>query len=966
MKKILSVLAVLCLTVVAFAQLPYVSVSGDPMKTRIYTLGNGLTVYLSPNHAKPEIQTFIAVRAGSQNDPLEATGMAHYQEHIMFKGTSEYGTTDYEQERPILEAIDKYYELYGQTTDPAERKAIYHIIDSLSYEGSKIAIANEFDKLMSLIGATGVNAFTSEEMTCYHEVIPSTELERWAMIERGRFTDLVVRGFHTELETVYEEFNMYSTMDQDKVMLAIDQILYNQVPYRQHTVLGTPEHLKNPNLKEIKKFYQTWYRPNNIAICLAGDFEYNDALAIVEQYFSEWEPNDNLPKFEQPEQKPLDEHRDTTVYGKESEQVWLAWQMPNVRSKDIPALRMMSYIMANGKCGLLDKDLTQTQRVLGVDDYLSTGNDFSTYYMIGEPKEGQTLEEVRDLMLAEVRKMCHGEFDEKLMDGVLNNMRRNKMSSLDNNRARVMDMVNSFIYQIPYDQVVNEMDFMAHLTHDDITLAAKKYLGDNYVCVFKRQGDQNYAAEVEKPEITPIEMNRNAESAFLRNLAQMSTRKMEPKFLDFKEDITRITTDQGIEILYVQNHDNELAYMRIILNGGYDQDPVLDLSAELLPYLGVQGKTVNQLQTELYLLAGETWVNSTSDETCLGIYGLNYNIDQVFSLLEQQVLTAQPDDKILKSLVKDNIMEHNNAKFDQSSSFNYLQQYGIFGAKTAQRSTLTPKQMNKLTSAQVLDHLRSLVPYIKRVEYYGPAELDVVKKMIEMSKIGNMANIKDMGEALHDQPEVITKSEIYIAPYKANNIYFMGYANWGETYDAKDEAYIQLFNEYFSGSMGSIVFQEMRESRALCYASQAYFNTPDYAGDNNYFATFILSQNDKMKDCIETFEQICNNLPLSESAFVQAKTSLLKRIEKRRYMGYQSIYAYVNMTKAGWTHDVYEDVYRQVQNMTLEDVVKWQQAHVANRTYRYLILGNSAKLDMNYLKTKGTIKKLKTKDIFVY
>ena len=178
----------------------YRTVEGDPLQTRIYTLDNGLTVYLSQNKEKPEIQTFIAVRAGGQNDPLESTGLAHYQEHIMFKGTKSYGTTDYEKELPNLNAIDSLYELYGATTDPAERKAIYHLIDSFSYENSKIAIANEFDKLMGAIGATGVNAFTSNEKTCYHEVIPSGELQRWAMIESDRFQNLVVRGFHTELE----------------------------------------------------------------------------------------------------------------------------------------------------------------------------------------------------------------------------------------------------------------------------------------------------------------------------------------------------------------------------------------------------------------------------------------------------------------------------------------------------------------------------------------------------------------------------------------------------------------------------------------------------------------------------------------------------------------------------------------------------------------------------------------------
>ncbi len=240
--------ATLCVQAKEYA---YKSVEGDPLQARIYTLDNGLTVYLTQNKAKPEIQTYVVVRAGSQNDPLESTGLAHYQEHIMFKGTKRYGTTDYEKELPNLNAIEALFEEYRQTTDPEKRKSLYHQIDSFSYENSKIAIASEFDKLMSGIGAIGVNAYTSTDQTCYVSVIPSGELTRWAMIESDRFRNLVIRGFHTKLEAVYEEYNMYATEDYDKVNLAIDQALYPNIPYRQHTILGTQEDLKNPSIKNI-------------------------------------------------------------------------------------------------------------------------------------------------------------------------------------------------------------------------------------------------------------------------------------------------------------------------------------------------------------------------------------------------------------------------------------------------------------------------------------------------------------------------------------------------------------------------------------------------------------------------------------------------------------------------------------------------------------------------------------------
>ena len=936
------------------------------MKARIYTLDNGLTVYLSENHEKPEIQTFIAVRVGAQNDPLESTGLAHYQEHIMFKGTKSYGTTNYEAELPNLNAIDSLYEVYGSTTDPEQRKAIYHLIDSFSYENSKIAIANEFDKLMSAIGATGVNAFTSTEMTCYHEVIPAGELTRWAMIESDRFQNLVVRGFHTELETVYEEFNMYSTEDQDKVMLAIDQLLYTDIPYRQHSVIGTQEHLKNPSLKNIKKFYQDYYRPNNVAVCLAGDFEFDHAIAVVKQYFGKWEPKE-MPAFEIPEQADLTAHKDTLVYGKEAAEVWLAWKMPNVRHEDYDALELLSSVMSNGKCGLLDVDIEQKQTLLGVTDFLYGGNDYTTYFLIGNPKERQSLDEVRNVLLAEVEKLKRGEFSEELLQSIIRNEKRNNLIKLQNNTNRAYEFMTAHIYQIPYENIVNRIDRLEKLTKEDIVRVANKYLKDNYVCVYKHPGDNGVNPEkVEKPEITPIEMNRDAQSTFYSDLLKMDAEPLKPQFLDFDKDLTRTKLDNGVELLYSQNTEDDLAQLSFVIGKGKDQDPSLDFATALLSYLGTEELSAEEYQTKLYSLAAEAWAYIDDNDIDLGVYGLQETLPEALQLMENWVLTALPDDAILKEIIRDEIKGHNDSKSDQTSCFRHLMQYGMIGPKATQARLYTPKQMKKLKADQLLARFRAVLPAIERVEYYGPLSMDELKALLAKSNLMALADVSKQEETKRIENEVVTNKEVWIAPYDANNTYLICYSNWGEVYSPKDEAIIRLFNEYFDGSMGSIVFQEMREARALCYNAGARYMTPSYKGENNIFFTYIISQNDKLRDCIEAFEMICNTLPISQAAFDNAKTSLLKNIEKRRYVRSAPLSAYIRFRDLGWDRDYTEDIYRELKDLTLDDVVAFQKAHVANRTYRYLILGNKKDYDLNYLKTLGNIKELKLKDIFVY
>ena len=272
----------------------YATVPGDLMQTRIYTLDNGLKVYISVNQEKPRIQTFIAVRTGSKNDPSETTGLAHYLEHLMFKGTKQFGTNNPQAEAPLLDEIEKRYEEYRLVTDPELRRQKYHEIDSISQLAAQYFIPNEYDKLMAAIGAEGSNAYTSNDVTCYTEDIPSNEVENWAKIQSDRFKNMVIRGFHTELEAVYEEYNIGLSSDQRKLFYTISKMLWPNHPYGTQTTIGTQEHLKNPSIVNIKNYFNKWYVPNNVAICMAGDLDPEKAIALIDKYFGDWKPGDDV------------------------------------------------------------------------------------------------------------------------------------------------------------------------------------------------------------------------------------------------------------------------------------------------------------------------------------------------------------------------------------------------------------------------------------------------------------------------------------------------------------------------------------------------------------------------------------------------------------------------------------------------------------------------------------------------
>ncbi len=484
--KLLMFAAAIALVATSCSKYRYESVAGDPLNTRIYTLDNGLKVYMTVNDEAPRLQTYIAVKVGAKNDPEETTGLAHYFEHLMFKGTDKFGTQNYEAEKPLLDEIERLFEVYRTKTDPDERKALYAQIDSVSQEASKLAIPNEYDKLMAAISADGTNAWTSFDETVYTEDIPSNRIEEWAKIQSDRFKNAVIRGFHTELETVYEEYNMSLTSDGNKAYYGMLSLLYPNHPSGRHTVLGYQDHLKNPSITNIKRYYETYYVPNNMAICLSGDFDPDEMIATIDKYFGDMQPNPALPEYEAPAEDPIAEVRTKTVYGNEAEFVMMGWPCGGIGSDDADVAEIAGNVLSNGKCGLIDIDINQQQKAQSVYAYPMIGVDYGGIWIEGVPREGQTLDEVKALTLAEIDKLRKGDFDESIIDATIANHKRRIMQRLDSNTGRAQAYVESFIGGTDWADEVARIDRLSRITKADVVAWAQKTLGDgNYAVLYK-------------------------------------------------------------------------------------------------------------------------------------------------------------------------------------------------------------------------------------------------------------------------------------------------------------------------------------------------------------------------------------------------------------------------------------------------------------------------------------------------
>ena len=944
----------------------YKSVDGDKSATRIYTLSNGLKVYMSVNKEQPRLQTMIAVRVGSKNDPAETTGLAHYFEHLMFKGTDKFGTQNYEAEKPLLDEIERLFEVYRTTTEDAERKAIYAQIDSVSQEASKYAIPNEYDKLMQAIGASGTNAWTSFDETNYVEDIPSNQIENWAKIQSERFANAVIRGFHTELETVYEEYNMGLTRDGSRVFDEIMASIFPDHPYGTQTTIGAQEHLKNPSITNIKNYYKTYYVPNNMAICMAGDFNPDEAIVIIDKYFGSLKPNRKLPKVAEYKPARLTEVKESEIYGLESESVAIAWPVEGARSEGALIGEILASVLSNGSCGLLDTNLLQSQKVLSAYGFIETLADAGVAVIAGEPKQGQTLEEVRDLLLAEIEKIRNGEFDENLLKSIIANYRKSEMSQLENNFARAHKMEAAFINGLEWADVATELDRAAKLTKEDLVAWAKTNLTtDGYSVVYKRQGEDKSQKKIEKPTITPISANRDAQSNYLVAMQQSEVAPITPVFVDYERDLGRTKLDNGIEVLYKRNDTNDLFSLIYLYDFGSTTFKSLPLATQYMELLGTAEKSAEQIQRELYDLACDFQISAGTEKTYVVISGLSENMEKAMEIVEDYISNIKGDENVLREVKSDAMQERLNAKSSQQECFGALQRYCMYGPDYARKAEMTNKELRNITSEELLSQIKALRSTNHRIMYYGPASLnDLVGTIYGNHSTGD--DIKKV-ESVKLAPKDVKKPSVLFAQYDAKQVYYMQYScRTSDKFDIKNSPVANLYNEYFSGGMNCIVFQEMREARGLAYSAYAGLFKGKTPKDPYYFYAFIATQNDKVQQAVEAFDEIIEEMPRSEKAFELAKSGILANLESQRTTKASVLWGYLEYEKFGLKEDINKTLYEGVKNLTLDDVVAYQQRMIKNRPYTYCILGDKNDLDMNYLRSLGKIKFLSQEEIFGY
>ena len=942
-------------------------IPNDPMQVHQCTLSNGLKLFFSVNKEEPRIATEIAVRAGSKHDPETSTGLAHYFEHMMFKGTDRIGTLDWEAEKKLLDQIEMLFEKHRNTSDADEKRKIYLEIDRVSAEAAKFATANEYDKLLGAMGAKGTNAYTWVEQTVYLNDIPSNELERWFQVESERFRRPVLRLFHTELETVFEEFNISQDKDFRKVSKSMLETLMPTHPYGTQTTLGKGEHLKNPSQKAIYQFFDQHYVPNNMGITLCGDFDVHEAKTLAEKYFGAYEPKP-VPPFTFEPQPELQSRIEKTVYGEENEWIELAWRLPGAGHPDHAALTLLSLVLYNEVAGLIDAELVQTQKLLTGYAYIRTHEDYSMLIMYGKPREGQSLVEVETLLMEQIEAVHGGKFENWLIEGAAKLFKVEELKRLKSNSHRAAAITLMFVLGRPWSEMVSFLETLTKITKTDIVRVAQTWVKkDNYVALQKLHGKDPSVMKVEKPPITPIQVNRDELSQFAKDILKEESPDIMPIWPDFKQIIKTANLNKGIKLHCVTESHEQIGTLEWIWPVGKLYDNRLPLLQSYLNYLGTDTLTAAEIKQQFFRLGIQMEIKVTDNRTILRLKGLDTSMHQAIAFVSDLLHHLKPNNEALVNLKADVRTSRENRKKNKDHILRSgMKPFAMHGKEVIDRLVIPNDALDAIKPGDLISLLHHVTGMQHDLHYHGPQKLSAIKKALA-------TGYKPTSELLSPKPKVKKLTELKTAKNKVIFVHFpmvqveMLQISKGSPRMNKEEYLMERwFNNYFGTSMSSVVFQEIREARAMAYQTYAMAASPGYPDKAHYFYTFVGTQPDKMDEAIQVMSDLVENMPVNVELIEQAKQNSIKVLNANRMPLSSAFWRRDAIHTAGWKEEPLKLVLDHIKQAKQVDLETYHKKYIRGRKSTWLILGDRANVDFKALRKLGKVQELSIEEVLGY
>ena len=958
MKRIIFV-SLLCL----FFPLLIIAQSPESLQVQELVLSNGMRVWLNVDHSQPKFFGAVVVNAGAVDCP--DTGIAHYFEHIMFKGTDELGTVDYAAEKVFLDSITMKYDELAKTTDAKGRKAIQQDINRLNIKASQYAIPNEFNRLISKYGGSDLNAGTSYDFTYYHNTFSPQFMEQWCELNSHRLIHPVFRLFQGELETVYEEKNMYSDNPGAMLLEQISSKFLAGTPYA-YPVIGSTESLKNPSLSDMEAFYRKYYVASNMGLVLSGDIDAASLLPLLERTFGRLErgvkpvrEKITAPAIEgQPVEKVL---FPMPLIGMST----MVFRGPTDYDPDAPAMKVALALLNNdNSTGLLD-ELTNNNRV-----YLSMAqnmalNQTSALAIMVVPKLLCKVKTAENLCLEQLEKLKNGDFSDEQLQAVKKMLARDHEKELESITSRSELMVEAMSAGVTWDDYMKQWDGLVNLTKDDVTRVARKYFTDNFYRFHKKNG-RCPVEQIAKPEYTPVKpQHADDKSAFAKRLEQIPVKDVAPRLLDFGSDAVKLPLSGGNTLYASKNPINDSFTLVIIFHKGTLHDKLLETAAEYVGELGTDSLSIKQFGAAMQQLGAKMKIATDDQMTTIGIRGEEKNLEQTLRLLGHFLDNMKADEEKLDAIKDASGPDEKSFWEDNTEVFAALASKVMKGDRSDYITRLTSKELKKTKAQHLIASFKQLYDCRYDAVYCGKMPESQVAALLS-SELPQLKGHQDnpIQEIALETPQ---ERKVYVFDMPKQRQTFVGlYRPLSGVTSDRDKACLKLWGEYFGGGMSSVLFQEVREFRSMAYAAQGIAVTPSLAGSTDPcgYMALVATQGDKSMQAIALLDSLINDMPLHGENLDVARQSLLNDINNS-YPTFRSKSLMIAMEeRMGYACDESTALARILPTLTSADVETFYSRYIKNQPYQLMVVGDVKKLDMKALAALGTVIKVAKDDIY--
>ena len=940
--------------------------SKTDLKVESYKLDNGLTVILNPDKYASKVFGAVAIKGGGKQDPADATGIAHYLEHMLFKGTDMLGTVDYESEKVYLDSIESFYNTLGQTKDETKRASIQEKINDLNLKASEFAIPNEFNRLIESFGGTGVNAFTSNDIIAYVSQFPAHQTQKWLSINSHRFENPVFRLFQSELETVYEEKNR--SMDNAFRML-FEQFFANffrQHPYGQQTILGTKEHLKNPSIKKMKEYYDTYYISNNMTLMLAGNFDLKLTKEEIKNTFGKLKSGPD-PEFVDVKEMPFNGRE---VVSKRLTPIrfgMIGFRVPPPRHEHYVALNIIRNLFNNSSStGLLDR-LSIENKLLGSSAISGLGGaDHGAIGFMFIPKLiFQTFKGAENAVMNEIDKVKNGSFSEEYLQSIKLTIIKDHETGLENSSNRLNYGLDMILNDRKWEEIIDYPNLVQRITKDEIVEVANKYFNENYL-VYKSKIGFPKKDKVEKPPYKPVKpKNSEKVSEYAKRLEKIPSGKISIDYLDFDKDTEYEELIDNFHFYHNSNPINSIFSLSLEWGIGNNENNKLSYAAQLGGIIGSEKFNFNEFKEELQKIGATVDFFNSGNYTGLNIRGFDKYFDQTINLAGDFLKTIKvrkEDKKKLKKLIQGSIIERKFEGRETSAKSDALKEYAIWGEQSAYLTRPTVKEVKKMSSEFLINQIKDAVGVETNVFYTGTTPKETVKALVKKNFIISK-NLRDSNSPYVWDKKLSEENTIYFHNDKKavqSQIYII---IDGQVMNEKDRHMSNIFNKYFGG-MSGLIFQEIREFRSLAYSARGGYRKPFFFDKTGRYEGYMGTQADKTIDAIETYMNLLSEMPEKANRMAGIKSGMLQSLTSSR-----SNFRGIGNTLRTWRKQGFKEDPKVMQkevyeNAEFEDLIKFYKEYIQDKPYTIAIVGNKEKIDFNKLSSYGNIIELKKEDIF--